>query len=176
MRKVVLAVELLHQHQVLPRDLKPANIPRRRRPPAQIARFLAGPHTDSDFASPRLANSWARQTIFHRTNCGGSATRRANGHLSLGTSLRILTGQVPFSERSLANQLQSIRTQDPFFTREPPSTPTFPATSIHLPRAPKRNPKTVISPPGNGRQHRTVSRRESAAVRNLRNLVSGRID
>jgi len=119
MRKVVLAVEVLHQHQILHRDLKPANILVGADLEPKLLDFGLALHTDSDFRLTNFGELVGTLNYFapEQTAPGQELDARSD-IFSLGTILyEILTGQLPFSERSLANQLQSIRTSDPVLPR-----------------------------------------------------------
>jgi len=119
MRKVVLAVEVLHQHQILHRDLKPANILVGADLQPKLLDFGLALHTDSDFRLTSFGELVGTPNYFSPEQTAADQQLDARTDIfSLGTILyESLTGQLPFSERSLANQLQSIRTADPVLPR-----------------------------------------------------------
>src|SRR6267154_2037880 len=119
MRKVVLAVEVLHQHQILHRDLKPANILVGADLQPKLLDFGLALHTDSDFRLTSFGELVGTPNYFSPEQTAADQQLDARTDIfSLGTILyESLTGQLPFSERSLANQLHSIRTQDPVLPR-----------------------------------------------------------
>ncbi len=119
MRKVVLAVEVLHQHQILHRDLKPANILVGADLQPKLLDFGLALHADSDFRLTSFGELVGTPNYFSPEQTVAAQQLDARTDIfSLGTILyESLTGQLPFSERSLANQLQSIRTADPVLPR-----------------------------------------------------------
>ena len=118
MRKVVLAVEVLHQHQILHRDLKPANILVGADLQPKLLDFGLALHTDSDFRLTSFGELVGTPNYFSPEQTAAQQLDARTDIFSLGTILyESLTGQLPFSERSLANQLQSIRTADPVLPR-----------------------------------------------------------
>jgi hypothetical protein len=119
MRKVVLAVDVLHQHHILHRDLKPANI-------------LVGPDLQPkllDFGLARSDNSGNHLTLFGEivgTPAYFSPEQTATQQqldarsdiFSLGTILyELLTGVLPFRSESFAQQMENIRNNDPILPR-----------------------------------------------------------
>ena len=118
-RKVVLAVEVLHQHQILHRDLKPANILVGADLQPKLLDFGLALHADSDFRLTSFGELVGTPNYFSPEQTAADRQLDARTDIfSLGTILyESLTGQLPFSERSLANQLHSIRTQDPVLPR-----------------------------------------------------------
>lgn len=119
MRKVVLGVEVLHQHHILHRDLKPANI-------------LVGADLQPkllDFGLARRAESRDHLTLFgemvgtpsyfspEQTTAEQDLDARSD-IFSLGTILyEVLTGVLPFPLQPFARQMESIRKEDPELPR-----------------------------------------------------------
>jgi len=119
MRKVVLAVEVLHQHHILHRDLKPANI-------------LVGADlqpTLLDFGLARREESRDRLTLFGEMvgtpsyfspeqTTGEQDLDARSDIFSLGTILyEVLAGVLPFPIQPFAQQMESIRKEDPELPR-----------------------------------------------------------
>ncbi len=120
MQKVVLAVEFLHQHQILHRDLKPGNI-------------LVGPDLEPKLLDFGLAlqvdDLGSRLTrageVMGTPDYFSPEQTRGEGALdtrsdvfSLGTVLyEVLTGALPFRGGTFAAHTQSIREKDPLLPR-----------------------------------------------------------
>src|SRR5215470_13361261 len=119
MRKVALAVEVLHQHHILHRDLKPANI-------------LVGADLQPkllDFGLARREESRDRLTLFGEMvgtpsyfspeqTIGETDLDVRSDIFSLGTILyEVLTGVLPFPVQPFAQQMESIRREDPELPR-----------------------------------------------------------
>jgi len=120
MYKVVRAVEFLHQHQVIHRDLKPGNI-------------LVGPDLEPkvlDFGLVlQVGDRGGRPTIpgalmgtpdyFSPEQARASALLDARSDIfSLGTVFyELLTSQLPFRGKTLPDQIQQICEQDPVLPR-----------------------------------------------------------
>jgi serine/threonine protein kinase len=119
MRKVVLGVEVLHQHHILHRDLKPANI-------------LVGADLQPkllDFGLARRAESSDHLTLFGEMvgtpsyfspeqTTGEQDVDARSDIFSLGTILyEVLTGVLPFPVQPFTRQMESIRREDPELPR-----------------------------------------------------------
>lgn len=119
MRKVVLGVEVLHQHHILHRDLKPANI-------------LVGADLQPkllDFGLARRAESSDHLTLFGEMvgtpsyfspeqTTGEQDLDARSDIFSLGTILyEVLTGVLPFPVQPFTRQMESIRKEDPELPR-----------------------------------------------------------
>jgi len=119
MRKVALAVDVLHQNHILHRDLKPANI-------------LVGADLQPkllDFGLARREDSAARLTLFGEIvgtpsyfspeqTTGDKELDVRSDIFSLGTILyEVLTGVLPFPAEGIKRQTESIRQADPILPR-----------------------------------------------------------
>jgi hypothetical protein len=119
LHKTVLAVDFLHQHEVVHRDLKPGNI-------------LVGPDLEPkvlDFGLAHQADSGRRLTlageIMGTPDYFSPEQARADPSLdartdifSLGVILyQVLTGMVPFRADALSDQVHKICEQDPVLPR-----------------------------------------------------------
>src|SRR5438876_507566 len=80
--------------------------------------FAMALHADSDFRLTSFGELVGTPNYFSPEQTAAQRLDARTDIFSLGTILyESLTGQLPFSERSLANQLQSIRTADPVLPR-----------------------------------------------------------
>ena len=119
LHKTVLAVEFLHQHEVVHRDLKPGNI-------------LVGPDLEPkvlDFGLAHQADSGHRLTLageimgtpdyFSPEQAQADPALDARSDIfSLGVIMyQLLTGTLPFRADSLSDQVRKISEQDPVLPR-----------------------------------------------------------
>ncbi|MBZ5497633.1 MAG: serine/threonine protein kinase [Acidobacteriia bacterium] len=119
MHKVVAAVEFLHQHQVVHRDLKPGNI-------------LVGPDLEPkvlDFGLAQQSDDSRRLTLAGEIMgtpdyfspeqaCANQSLDARSDIFSLGIILyQLLTGMLPFRAQSLTDQVRMICEQDPVLPR-----------------------------------------------------------
>ena len=121
MHKVVLAVDFLHQHQLIHRDLKPGNI-------------LVGPDLEPvllDFGLARQADTQGNRLTragemagtpdyFSPEQARGDTSLDARSDIfSLGAIFyQLLTGVVPFRADSFSEQLHNIKEEDPVLPRK----------------------------------------------------------
>lgn len=119
-RKVCLAVETLHEHGIVHRDLKPGNV-------------LVGPDLEPkllDFGLARLLGNGGRrlsssgvavgtpQYFSPEQTQGNSRVDERSDVFALGILLyEVLTGRLPFSGETVAEQARSIREADPELPR-----------------------------------------------------------
>ncbi len=119
MRKAALAVDVLHEHGVIHRDLKPGNV-------------LVGPDLEPKLLDFGLALDVAdrKERLTHPGEVMGTpdyfSPEQASGErldarsdvFSLGAMLyELLTGEVPFRADALAQQIRKIREEDPVLPR-----------------------------------------------------------
>ena len=119
MRKVVLAVEVLHQHHILHRDLKPANILVGVDLQPRLLDFgLARREQSSDHLT-LFGEMLGTPSYFSPEQTSGEQDLDARSDIfSLGTILyELLTGVLPFAVQPFALQMESIRREDPELPR-----------------------------------------------------------
>lgn len=119
MRKVVLAVEVLHQHHILHRDLKPANILVGADLQPRLLDFgLARREQSSDHLT-LFGEMLGTPSYFSPEQTSGEQDLDARSDIfSLGTILyELLTGVLPFPLQPFALQMESIRSEDPELPR-----------------------------------------------------------
>jgi serine/threonine protein kinase len=120
MQKVVLAVEFLHQHQILHRDLKPGNILVGLDHEPKLLDFgLALQVDDLGSRLTRAGEVMGTPNYFSPEQTGGEAPLDARSDVfSLGTILyEVLTGALPFRGENFGEQTRNIREVDPVLPR-----------------------------------------------------------
>ncbi len=120
MHKVVLAVDFLHQHQVIHRDLKPANIRVGADLEPKLLDFgLALQVDDGGKRLTTLGEVMGTPHYFSPEQARGDAPLDARSDIfSLGTILyELLTGVLPFRAETFSEQVHSICRQDPILPR-----------------------------------------------------------
>jgi len=120
LQKVALAVDFLHAHQILHRDLKPTNILVSAELEPKILDFGLAQHLESDGRRvTRPGEIMGTPDYFspEHTMLGSRFDRRSDV-FSLGTILyEVLTGSPPFHAESLAEQVRQIREELPILPR-----------------------------------------------------------
>jgi len=120
MQKVILAVEFLHQHQILHRDLKPGNILVGMDLEPKLLDFgLALQVDDLGKRLTRPGEVMGTPDYFSPEQTRGEASLNARSDVfSLGTIFyELLTGALPFRGETFAERTRSIREQDPVLPR-----------------------------------------------------------
>lgn len=128
-RKVVLAVEFLHQHHLLHRDLKPANILVGPGLEPKLLDFgLALQVDDLGNRLTHLGEIMGTPDYFSPEQTRGDTSLDPRSDVfSLGTILyEVLTGSLPFHAESSAALMEAIRSQEPALPRR---------LNLSLPRA-----------------------------------------
>jgi serine/threonine-protein kinase len=119
-RKVVLAVEFLHQHGLVHRDLKPANILVGTDLEPKVLDFGLVLHLDpGERQLTRPGELLGTPDYFspEQARAGGLLDSRSD-IFSLGVNLyELLTGRLPFHGETLAGQIAALREQDPVLPR-----------------------------------------------------------
>lgn len=119
-RKVVLAVDFLHQHGVIHRDLKPANVLVGSDLEPKVLDFgLALPLDVPGRQITRPGEILGTPDYFspEQARAGGSLDARSDV-FSLGVILyELLTSRLPFHGESLVDQIRSLRELDPVLPR-----------------------------------------------------------
>jgi serine/threonine-protein kinase len=119
-RKVVLAVEFLHQHGVIHRDLKPGNILVAADLDPKVLDFGLALHLDpAERQLTRPGELLGTPDYFSPEQAHAGAPLDARSDIfSLGVVLyELLTGRLPFRGETLGAQLQSLREGDPILPR-----------------------------------------------------------
>lgn len=119
MRKVALAVHVLHQHHILHRDLKPANILVGADLQPKLLDFGLARHEDAGDRLTLFGELLGTPGYFSPEQAAGEKDLDVRSDIfSLGTILyEVLTGVLPFPAESLAQQRESIRKHDPILPR-----------------------------------------------------------
>jgi serine/threonine-protein kinase len=119
-RKVVLAVEFLHQNGLVHRDLKPANILVGSDLEPKVLDFGLALHLETGARSlTRPGELLGTPDYFspEQAQAGGSLDARSD-IFSLGVILyELLTGRLPFRGETLAAQIAALREEDPLLPR-----------------------------------------------------------
>ncbi|GAC1616233.1 MAG: hypothetical protein PVS2B2_10800 [Candidatus Acidiferrum sp.] len=120
MEKVTLAVDFLHQHNILHRDLKPANILVKADLEPKLLDFGLARQVGGKEGRITLAGELMGTPDYfspEHTRSGASLDVRSDV-FSLGTILyELMTGALPFRGESLGERLQKIREADPVLPR-----------------------------------------------------------
>jgi len=119
MRKVVLAVEVLHEHHILHRDLKPANILVGADLQPKLLDFGLARHEESGHHLTVFGEMLGTPGYFSPEQTTPEKELDARSDIfSLGTILyEVLTGVLPFPAGPFAGQMEAIRTADPELPR-----------------------------------------------------------
>lgn len=120
MRKVVLAVDFLHQHQVIHRDLKPGNILVGPDLEPKVLDFgLALQVDDQGNRLTKAGDVMGTPNYFSPEQARADAPLDARSDVfSLGTIFyELLTGALPFQGETYSEQIRSICHQDPVLPR-----------------------------------------------------------
>jgi hypothetical protein len=119
MRKVVQAVEVLHQHHLLHRDLKPANILVGADLQPKLLDFGLARRQESRDTLTLFGEILGTPNYFSPEQTAGEEELDARSDIfSLGTILyEVLTGTLPFPPQPFARQMESIRTEHPELPR-----------------------------------------------------------
>jgi serine/threonine protein kinase len=120
MQKVALAVDFLHDHQILHRDLKPTNIMVSPDLKPKILDFGLARYLENDETRITLPGEIVGTPDYfspEHTVAGLRLDRRSDV-FSLGTILyELLTGSVPFHSDSFGEQMRKIREAEPILPR-----------------------------------------------------------
>jgi hypothetical protein len=119
MHKVILAVDFLHQHQVVHRDLKPGNVLVGTDMEPKVLDFGLAQQTDSSRRLTLAGEIMGTPDYFSPEQARGEQSLDARTDVfSLGILLyQLLTGGLPFHAEKLSDQVRSICEQDPILPR-----------------------------------------------------------
>jgi hypothetical protein len=120
MEKVALAVDFLHEHNILHRDLKPANILVGADLEPKLLDFGLARQVDLDEGRITLAGDvMGTPDYFSPEHARSGASLDARSDVfSLGTIFyELLTGALPFRGESLSERMKKIRDADPILPR-----------------------------------------------------------
>lgn len=119
MRKVVLGVEVLHQHHILHRDLKPANILVGADLQPKLLDFGLARRAESSDHLTLLGEMVGTPSYFSPEQTTGEQDLDERSDIfSLGTILyEVLTSVLPFPLQPFARQMERIRKEDPELPR-----------------------------------------------------------
>lgn len=139
--KVVLAVDFLHRHGIIHRDLKPANVLVGTDLEPKVLDFGLALRLESSEHLTRHGEVLGTRDYFSPEQAQASSALDARSDVfALGVILyQLLTGRVPFRGETLAQQIQSLCSDDPVLPRRIDKTIPGDLQSICL-KALEKNP------------------------------------